>query len=200
MTLYSVVRRAYQSHWIAWVLGILLLLILTRCGEDSTAEHAADTLGTGAIVIPALQRVIDSPQYQAGHWGLLATDLTSGMIIYQLAPTTPFITGSTAKIFSVTAALDALGVDYRCQTLVVRTGDLAPTGDLNGDVMRVASGDRTLGGRTKADGTLDIPDFDHGDANAVPGLAILHRRTRSPGSMRSPGRSQRRVSRGYVAM
>ena len=52
-------------------------------------------------------------------------------------------------------------------------GARAPPGDLNGDVMLVASGDRTLGDRTQADGTLDSPACDHGDAYAVPGLATL---------------------------
>ena len=85
----------------------------------------------------------------------------------------PFSTGSAAQTFSVTAALDALGVDERFQTLVVRPGVRALPRDLHGAVMRVASGDRTLGDRTQADGTLDSPACDHGDAYAVPGLATL---------------------------
>ncbi|MEU9321102.1 D-alanyl-D-alanine carboxypeptidase [Streptomyces sp. NPDC048295] len=46
-------------------------------------------------------------------------------------------------------------------------------GRLSGDLIRVGSGDPTLGGRTNAAGDLDVPDFDHYDANAVPGMAAL---------------------------
>jgi D-alanyl-D-alanine carboxypeptidase/D-alanyl-D-alanine-endopeptidase (penicillin-binding protein 4) len=148
------------------LVAVIIATVIVSFGSPAAAQ-------TGDKLSPELRRVIESPAYKDGHWGLLVTDLASGETIYQLAPTTPRITGSTAKTFSVSAALDALGADHRFETPVVRTGNLSPGGELTGDLILAASGDLTFGGRLKPDGTLDIPDFDHGDANALPGFATL---------------------------
>ncbi|HLQ22221.1 MAG TPA: D-alanyl-D-alanine carboxypeptidase [Gemmatimonadales bacterium] len=43
-----------------------------------------------------------------------------------------------------------------------------PTGELQGDLILVASGDLTMGGRDTPDGRIDFTPFDHGDANVNP--------------------------------
>src|SRR5262245_3190016 len=120
----------------------------------------------------ALQALMGQPPYDQGRWGLFVKDVKSGEILARREPTTPFMLGSTTKIFSVTAALERLGPDLRFETDVVRTGEIR-SGVLAGDLILVANGDLTLGGRTRADGSVDIPDFDHTDANAMPGMATL---------------------------
>ena len=55
---------------------------------------------------------------------------------------------------------------------VYRRGEIVD-GALDGDLILVASGDITMGGRDQPDGTLAYGNIDHTDANAVPGVATL---------------------------
>ncbi|BCT75226.1 D-alanyl-D-alanine carboxypeptidase/D-alanyl-D-alanine-endopeptidase [Sinomonas cyclohexanicum] len=115
---------------------------------------------------------MDKPDYAGGTWGMQVVDLDTGNVVYARNAGDRFMTGSVAKVFSVTAALDTLGPDHTFKTPVVTTGTLdGPT--LRGDLVLRAAGDLTFGDRRKADGTLDVPIFDHYDANALPGLATL---------------------------
>jgi serine-type D-Ala-D-Ala carboxypeptidase/endopeptidase (penicillin-binding protein 4) len=123
-------------------------------------------------VSPELRAVMDDPRFTGGRWGLHVIDQVSGEVLYTLGPRERFRTGSTAKVFSVTSALTAFGGSRRFDTPVVHTGTIGG-GTLDGDLVLVASGDLTLGGRTKADGTVDIPNYDHTDANVLPGFATL---------------------------
>lgn len=126
-----------------------------------------------ASPLPAsIQQIMDKPAYADGAWGLQVVDLDTGGVVYALDPGTRFMTGSVAKIFSVTAALDALGPDHTFTTPVVTTGTIDGA-TLRGDLVLRASGDLTFGGRRLPDGTLDVPIFDHYDANALPGMATL---------------------------
>jgi len=152
------------------LIGVLLLGAACSSGSDDAAPAppASET-----ILSPALQKVIDSPEYKAAKWGLLVVDTESGKTIYQLDRRTQFFTASTAKTFSVSTALDQFGADYRFHTPVVRSGDVSPSGELTGNLIVVGKGDLTLGGRTKPDGSVDVPVFDHFDANGLPGLATI---------------------------
>src|SRR5262249_29776477 len=77
---------------------------------------------------------------------------------------------SVTKLFSVAAALVALGVDYCFETPVYRRGELLGT-RLRGDLILVASGDVTMGGRTDGKGHLAFKDNDHTYANYIFGKA-----------------------------
>src|SRR5262249_56401183 len=67
---------------------------------------------------------------------------------------------STTKLYSCATALAELGPDYKFETPVYRRGNLSD-GRLGGDLILVASGDLTLGGRTTADGKMAFTDSDH---------------------------------------
>ena len=115
---------------------------------------------------------MDQPTSEGGRWGMSVIDIDSGETLIAVNPDEQFLTGSTAKILSVTAALDLLGADATFTTPVVAVGEVS-NGTLEGDLILRGSGDLTLGGRTMPDGTLDVPIFDHYDANVLPGLATL---------------------------
>ncbi len=120
-----------------------------------------------------LQRLIDADPWDAGHWGILVADQESGEVLESLNAESQFVTGSTAKTFAVASALEVLGGDHRFRTPIVHTGVVTPEGRLSGDLIMVGSGDLTLGGRTTTAGSIAVPDFDHYDANAVPGMATI---------------------------
>lgn len=136
-------------------------------------DRSPGTTAAASGVSAELQRLMDADPWDAGDWGILVADQESGEVLESLNATSRFVTGSTAKTFAVASALEVLGGDHRFRTPIVHTGVVTPEGRLTGDLIMVASGDLTLGGRTTADGSLAVPDFDHYDANAVPGMATI---------------------------
>lgn len=145
------------------------VLALTGCtwGSGSTASPAPTD-----DIPPSILEIMDQPSYADAKWGLSVVDAASGEIVMQQHEDELFYTGSTAKILTVTAALAALGADHTFETPVYAIGDVTE-GVLSGDLVLQGVGDLTLGGRTKADGTIDVPNFDHFDADVLPGVATL---------------------------
>jgi D-alanyl-D-alanine carboxypeptidase/D-alanyl-D-alanine-endopeptidase (penicillin-binding protein 4) len=74
---------------------------------------------------------------------------------------------SVRKLFSLGAALDQYGASHQFQTPVYRLGTVDASGTLNGNLVLVASGDLSMGGRTNPDGTLAWTNFDHNEANSL---------------------------------
>ena len=113
----------------------------------------------------AITSVMQKPRYAQSTWSLFVADVAAGETLYELHPDQMALTGSVRKLFSVGLALEQLGADHRFTTSVYRQGTVDSKGGLMGDLVLVAAGDLTLGGRLKADGTIAYTDFDHNDAN-----------------------------------
>jgi D-alanyl-D-alanine carboxypeptidase/D-alanyl-D-alanine-endopeptidase (penicillin-binding protein 4) len=88
-------------------------------------------------------------------------DRTTGETVYQRNADQLFAPASVTKLFSTAAALVELGPDHRFETPVVRRGEVDSGGTLRGDVILVARGDLSMGGRTGPDGKLLFKDDDH---------------------------------------
>src|SRR5215213_7017227 len=103
----------------------------------------ASSHGTSASAVrsgplpDAITAVMAKPRY-AGD---------TGDVLYELNADQLAFTGSVRKLFSVGLALDQLGPDHRFTTPVFRRGEVDARGVLRGDLVLVASGDLTLGGR-----------------------------------------------------
>ena len=113
----------------------------------------------------AIQSVTQQPRYKQSHWGALFVDTASGEVIFEQQADKLFAPASTTKLYSVACALDALGVDHRFVTPVVRRGEVDDNGELAGDLILVASGDLSFGGRTTETGEIAFVDSDHTYAN-----------------------------------
>lgn len=120
---------------------------------------------------PEIAAIIEKPLYKNATWGILVVDLETGDLVHSQNADKKLFIGSIRKMFSVGLALDKLGTDYRFVTPIYRQGDLQ-NGVLQGNLVLVASGDLSMGGRERADGTIDYTDFDHNEANTL-GNAIL---------------------------
>ncbi|HEV3080740.1 MAG TPA: D-alanyl-D-alanine carboxypeptidase/D-alanyl-D-alanine-endopeptidase [Gemmataceae bacterium] len=135
-----------------FTIGLLLWVIAgagAHAGEDLAAK---------------IETIISGPDYKQAHWGLLVVDSQTGETIYAHNPDHLFFPASTTKLYSCSTALATLGPDYRFETSVYRRGKLKD-GRLDGDLILVASGDLTMGGRTLPDGTMAFKDNDHTYAN-----------------------------------
>ncbi|HIH02758.1 MAG TPA: D-alanyl-D-alanine carboxypeptidase/D-alanyl-D-alanine-endopeptidase [Methanoregulaceae archaeon] len=144
------------------VLGTLFacLILCAGCMSSPAAQTAPASSGTVAAAFDALAA---EPQYQHATWGVLVVDLANNTTLYGKNPDAMLMPGSTTKCFSSAAALAALGPDHRFET---------PVYTVNDTLVLVASGDPTLGGRTRPDGTVDFTNIDHGDANALGGAPL----------------------------
>ncbi|HET6878849.1 MAG TPA: D-alanyl-D-alanine carboxypeptidase/D-alanyl-D-alanine-endopeptidase [Pirellulales bacterium] len=132
----------------AFVYALAALLFLH---SSAAADPLAEKIGV----------FIDEGPYKHGHWGVLVADLGSGDVLFERAPDKLFAPASVTKLYSVAAALDAFGADYRFETPIYARGQIDAEGKLQGDLILVASGDPTLGGRAGPNGEIAYTNSDH---------------------------------------
>ena len=132
----------------------------------------ADSGVRNRLLPQSIISVMHKPRYVRATWTLLAADLATNETLYALDPERLAFTGSVRKLFSVGVALSALGANHRFVTPVYRRGTVGHDGTLRGDLVLVASGDLTFGGRLQSHDAIAFTDFDHNDANSL-GTAIL---------------------------
>ncbi|EAQ79699.1 D-alanyl-D-alanine carboxypeptidase/D-alanyl-D-alanine-endopeptidase [Blastopirellula marina] len=144
----------------------LVLTILPAIALSLTASVQAQVL-----LAPEVDAILQKPMYKDATWGLLVIDLETGDTVYSKNADKQLLIGSIRKLFSVGLALDQLGADYRFVTPIYRQGDVKD-GVLTGNLILVASGDLSMGGRERADGTIEYTKFDHSESNAL-GNSIL---------------------------
>jgi serine-type D-Ala-D-Ala carboxypeptidase/endopeptidase (penicillin-binding protein 4) len=141
--------------------GVLALMLL----QLMPAPVAAQAVNR----LPArIEQIINGPDYKQSHWGVLVVDSQTGETVHAHNAERLFIPASVVKVFSVAAALALLGVDFRFETPVHARGERLGA-RLKGDLILVAQGDVTLGGRNgpRAD-VLVFRDHDHTYANGGP--------------------------------
>ena len=173
------------------IMGLLILTFLCSCqSEDQGKPPSSETTaqdrakeGTGQArsgdpneaqggLGPEVEKIMNSEFYRYGEWGYLEVDPSDGSTVRALGPAVRlYIPGSSTKLFSVSAALDDLGFDHRFKTPVYARGKVK-NGKLSGDLVLVAKGDLTMGGRTAPDGTVSYTSIDHTYANDVPGATL----------------------------
>lgn len=141
----------------AWV-------VLVAAAGGVAAVPAADDRPAGELS-RKIAELIDGPDYKHATWGVLAVDAKTGETVFARNPDAMFAPASVTKLFSCAAALVALGPDHTFETAVYQRG-LRLGGTLRGDLILVASGDLTFGGRTAKDGRTVFRDHDHTYANS----------------------------------
>lgn len=94
-------------------------------------------------------------------------DLDSGKPLIDLGAGRKFFIGSVRKLFTVGELLNEIGPKHTYDTPIYRRGKLDQSGVLTGDLVLVASGDLTMGGRTNPDGTIAVSGLDHNEANSL---------------------------------
>ena len=118
-----------------------------------------------------IQKVMHQDKYEHSIWGLYVKDARTGEILYDLNSNKLFSPGSTTKLFSVEALLNAYGDDYRFKTPVYADGKIQ-NGQLQGNLILVAQGDLTMGGRQPNANTIAYTKMDHVYANDLPGVIL----------------------------
>lgn len=126
----------------------------------------------GATELPeALQKIMQQPKYAHAQWGVYVKDLQTGKVLFDLNSHLLFSPASTTKLFSIAALLHTYGADYRFKTPVYAIGELK-NGVLEGNLVLVAQGDLTFGGRQSNADEISFTKMDHIIANEVPGVIL----------------------------
>ncbi len=144
---------------------ILAVVLLTASAAPLTASGQAGTKVPGDI-----QTLFDKPLYRGAVWGLRVLD--GDRVVIDLNSRRKFYIGSVRKVFSVGQLLNAVSPNHTYDTPVYRTGSVDRNGVLHGNLIVVASGDLTMGGRTNPDGSIAVSDWDHNEADSL-GNAVL---------------------------
>ncbi|RFA15708.1 D-alanyl-D-alanine carboxypeptidase/D-alanyl-D-alanine-endopeptidase [Subtercola boreus] len=156
------------------VLAVVAAASLTA-GCVGGTPTVTKTPGSGLSSVPGLPdaalEVMNQPQFASGRWVISVADLDTGEILVDLDGDKLAEPGSFVKTYSAGAAWVKWGPDHTITTPVKQSGTVAG-GTLTGDLILVGQGDLTMGGRTKADGTVDFANLDHNDANPLPGATL----------------------------
>ena len=128
----------------------LLLVALFLCCSSARADDLA----------AKIEKVITGPDHKSARWGILVVDAATGKTVYEHNADQLFAPASVTKLFSCSAALVEFGADHRFETPVYQRGK-RDKGKLFGDLILVASGDFTLGGRNDKSGKMLFADGDH---------------------------------------
>lgn len=149
-------------------LFLALQLALYLAGQSYYAGSAS----ADEKLPPPMREVINGARFKQARWGILVADRASGEVLYELDADKLFAPASTTKLYSVAAALDALGANYCFETPVYRRGAVNRAGVLEGDLILVGVGDPTMGGRTTTTNEIEFSKTDHTYANPS-GEAVL---------------------------
>lgn len=135
----------------------LVLWLILAIGVWPAAAQEAPSTGNLAT---KLAEVTSLPQYKHALWGLLIADRQSGEVVFEQNADKLFAPASCTKLYSVACALDCFGADYRFQTPIVRRGEISDA-ELHGDLILIASGDLSFGGRSSDKGEIGFTNSDH---------------------------------------
>lgn len=153
---------------ISIILATALFVLATGIGRADVTDGAAGTCSRDLGGVPAdIRAVFQKPAYENAVWGLRAVDLDSGRTLLDVNPDCRFYIASVRKVFSIGQLLNQVGPQHRYNTPIYRRGFLSRSGVLYGDLILVASGDLTMGGRTNPDGSIALVNFDHNEADAL---------------------------------
>ena len=161
---------------------VMFVLLLSMTNVSVRADELSD----------GIEKIINRPEFRQAHWGLKVVDAEDGEALYRYNAGSLFAPASVTKLFSVAAAYEAFGADYRFKTPIYTRGKLDAQGVLHGDLILVASGDLTMGGRTDKQGHLIFRNVDHTyasptsyaelvDIDPLAGLKDLARQVRASG-------------------
>jgi D-alanyl-D-alanine carboxypeptidase len=145
----------------------VIILIAATMGCDNNNNGSE-----GQPIPDDIKAIFDKPLYDGGFWALRVVDLETGKVIYDQRSNDDLFIGSVRKVFTIGELLEELGQNFVFRTPVHRQGSVSEEGVLEGDLILVATGDFTMGGRRNPNNTMAITDFDHNDANNL-GNAIL---------------------------
>lgn len=135
---------------------LALLLALVSCQRPPSALRE----------LPGAAEILDKEIYRGSSFAWLVEDAETGEVLFERDSAKLVLVGSLRKMFDASLLLEELTAEYRFHTPIYRQGQVE-NGVLRGDLIMVASGDLTMGGRAGPDDTILFADIDHSEANTL---------------------------------
>src|SRR5215204_2824108 len=124
----------------------VLHLALASCAKAPPATSAGSTRNAPDQFRRDLMQATQAQGVQRGIWGVVVHSLDRNERLFELQPDTLLVPASVAKLAAVATAAEAVGWEYRYETMLQGTGPIA-NGVLMGDLVAIGSGDPSIGGR-----------------------------------------------------
>ncbi|MCK5710651.1 MAG: D-alanyl-D-alanine carboxypeptidase [Deltaproteobacteria bacterium] len=156
-------KRTRQILTLFVFVSIISILSIGGCNKNGS---------NGQGIPEAIRAIFNDSLYDGGFWALRVVDLETGEVIYNQRSNEDIFIGSVRKVFTIGEALKEFGQDFMFRKPIHRQGSVNDEGVLDGDIILVATGDLTMGGRRNPNNTMAVTNFDHNDANNL-GNAIL---------------------------
>jgi serine-type D-Ala-D-Ala carboxypeptidase/endopeptidase (penicillin-binding protein 4) len=137
------------------LLFALPAIVFAQEEPRDTIPEPAWFVGSIAQLDSAIEATLDAPELRDGFQGVVIRSLETGETIHERNAEKLFMPASNLKLFTTSAALLALGPDYRYRTELYASGELDGT-ILRGDLIVKGYGDPTISGR-----------FHEGDIGAI---------------------------------
>ena len=99
------------------IYSLFILLGMQFFLEQKPASSQSEKI-CPADIKPAIEAIINRPQFQRSRWGISIQTLDTSQTIYSLAAQRYFTPASSLKILTTAAALSKLGSEYRIRTSV----------------------------------------------------------------------------------
>jgi serine-type D-Ala-D-Ala carboxypeptidase/endopeptidase (penicillin-binding protein 4) len=181
-----------------WTVAFLMAMLFVTVHTNAAPGQDKNPFSTHQPGQDEITDIMNRDAYRGASWGILVVELSTGKTVFELNADKMFVPASTTKLFTVASAWNVLGADHTFQTPVVRNGEVDANGQLDGDLILIASGDLTLGGRVDDQGRIAFQDTDHtyasnsGNAqlttpDPLAGLKDLARQVKSQGIHRVKG-------------
>lgn len=127
--------------------ALALILLAPACAAREQWHGAPDGLhaapGAAAGTLAAdLDAIFQTPPFDTSHWSVRIERL-DGEVLYEKDPRSLAMPASNMKIVTMATAAEALGWDYRYETLLLAEGDVRD-GVLHGDLRVVGNGDPSI--------------------------------------------------------
>lgn len=136
--------------------SIFLISILSVGGCNNNNNNS---------IPPEIRAVFNKQLYNGSTWALRVVDMETGKDVYNLRSDENLFIGSVRKVFTIGEIINELGLDFIFQTPVHRQGAVDEEGVLEGNLILVAKGDLTMGGRRLPNNTMAVSNFDHNEAD-----------------------------------
>lgn len=114
---------------------------------NNTAVRETDKnlLGAKELVDININRMMDDPVLRNAHWGFVVYDPKTKKVVSSYNENSSFVPASTTKLLTTETAMSLLGPKFRWITQLEYSGEIDASGNLNGNLYIVGSGDPSMG-------------------------------------------------------
>lgn len=126
---------------------VQLLVVLCLLAFSFVGRVRAQAPATLADLQQQLSNHVSHPRFVGAMWGVKIVSLDSGKTLFEQNAEKLFSPASNCKLYTMAAALDELGGDYRIRTSLYATAKPDRLGTLHGDLIVYGRGDPTINTR-----------------------------------------------------